>query len=403
MVVILFNYDASIYDKYYTMDRNELKKYLESDNKSGYKTREKHIKYKFPETYENIVNICHEHWFTDLYNFVNNVSGKTCAECGKALEVKIFNLGYPQFCSVICKNQNTGFKEKVKKSVFLKYGVDNPSKSDIVKKKIKDKLFTDGKWYVETDEYKKKSKETCTSKYGTDSYSKLAEYHEKVKQTSVDRYGVDSYNKTDEYKEYCKTKNLEKYGTEWFQSTEEFKEKSKKTNLKKRGVISHTKTDEYKLKMKAYYLNKYGIEHHMQTEEGKKKVYDAMIEKYGELWLKHIPSYNANSIIYLDMLSEKLKLPIQHALNGGEKKFIRYWVDGYIQKYNICIEWDEKHHNSERQKIRDANREEFLISNFNCKIFRINEREFFKNIVTSIDDIAGHIINYIAMIGNMGG
>ena len=53
-----------------------------------------------------------------------------------------------------------------------------------------------------------------------------------------------------------------------------------------------------------------------------------MIERYGELWLKHTPTYNANSIIYLDLLSEKLGIKIQHALNGGEKKFIKYWVDG---------------------------------------------------------------------------
>jgi len=82
----------------------------------------------------------------------------------------------------------------------------------------------------------------------------------------------------------------------------------------------------------------------MKTNEFKEKMIKTMIDKYGEIWLKHCPSYNPNSIIYLDEISEKIGLKIQHALNGGEKKFIKYWVDGYIEEYNICIEWDEKHH-----------------------------------------------------------
>ena len=109
------------------------------------------------------------------------------------------------------------------------------------------------------------------------------------------------------------------------------------------------------------------------------------------MWLSHVPSYNANSIIYLDILSEKLNLPIQHALNGGEKKFVKYWADGYIEKYNICIEWYEKHHNSKRQKERDNNKEEFLKENFNCIMIRINEQNFLKNIETSINNISGLI------------
>jgi hypothetical protein len=109
-------------------------------------------------------------------------------------------------------------------------------------------------------------------------------------------------------------------------------------------------------------------------------------------------------LLFLDILSEKLGLPIQHALNGGEKKFIKYWIDGYIEKYNICIEWDEKHHNANRQKERDNKKELFLIENFGCKIIRINEKEFFKNIETSINNISGLILeliinNYIGMIG----
>jgi very-short-patch-repair endonuclease len=124
-----------------------------------------------------------------------------------------------------------------------------------------------------------------------------------------------------------------------------------------------------------------------------------MIRKYGEMWLNYAPKYNPNSIIFLDLLSEKLNLHIQHALNGGEKKFVKYWIDGYIEKYNICIEWDEKHHNANRQKERDLKKEAFIIERFNCKFIRINEQDFLKNVETSISNICGLINNYIGMIG----
>lgn len=385
------------------MNSFELGEYLKLDNKSGFKTRENHIKKNFPETYEAINSMGHSSWFTNLYDFINGKNNKLCPECGKQLEVKIFNLGYQTYCSTKCKNKNFNFKEKIKESVLLKYGVDNVSKSQIVKEKIKDKLYNNNMWSVQTNEFKLKSKKTCIKKYGVSSYSKLKIFHEKMKKTSTKRYGIDSYNKTDASKKYAIEKSMEKNNVKYYLSTDEFKEKSRQTNLKKRGVTSHTKTNEYKLKMKNYYINKYGVEYYLQTDEGKKKIYSTMIEKYGEIWLKHIPKFNPNSIIYIDAISEKLGVFIQHALNGGEKKIIRYWVDGYIEKYNICIEWDEKHHNTKRQIEHDIIRDEFLKNEQNCIIIRINESEFLKNIAASIIKYTNRINDYIAMMGNFGG
>jgi hypothetical protein len=133
---------------------------------------------------------------------------------------------------------------------------------------------------------------------------------------------------------------------------------------------------------------------------GIQKAINTCIERYGEAWLKYVPSYNPNSIIYLDMISKKLNLPIQHALNGGEKKFVKYWVDGYIEQYNICIEWDEKYHNIKKNKEKDTKREEHIINNFNCKIIRINEKEFLKDIDNQINiicDKINKIINNIEL------
>lgn len=389
--------DACIYNKINNMNNVELKEYLYLNNKSGFKTREKHIKNKFPDLYEKIISFSKgNNWHELLYNYVNNISeNPKCKFCGNILHIKKYNLGYFNYCSVSCLNKTESHKNKIKKTCLDKYGVDNPSKSNVIKEKIKNKVYKNGVWYVETDEYKQKSKETNLKKYGVDSFSKLNEYHEKVKKTSIERYGVDSYNKTNESKENIKENNLLKYGTEWYLSTNEFKEKSKQTNLKKRGVTSHTKTEEYKNKMKKYYLEKYGVEHYTQTEEFKKRMINTMIEKYGEIWINFAPKYNVNSIIYLDVISKTLGLNIQHALNGGEKKFIKYWVDGYIEEYNICIEWDERHHNTKRQIDRDLKKELFLKENFDCKIIRINENNFLKNNEVGIQNACNLINNQI--------
>lgn len=183
--------------------------------------------------------------------------------------------------------------------------------------------------------------------------------------------------------EKAKKTKKEKYGDENYNNRNKFKE----TTYYLYGISGYTNRE----KAKKTSLNRYGNEYYNNRE----KQYITMIERYGEIWINYTPKYNINSIVYIDMISEKLNLPIQHALNGGEKKFIKYWIDGYIEKYNICIEWDEKHHNGTRQKERDVKKELFLIEKFGCKIIRINEKEFLKNIETSINNLSGLILGLI--------
>jgi len=123
-------------------------------------------------------------------------------------------------------------------------------------------------------------------------------------------------------------------------------------------------------------LKRYGVKNVSQCEAIKEKKTQTNIGNYGEMYMKYFPKYNLNSILYLNMLSKKLNLPILHALNGGEKKFVRYYVDGYIPEYNICIEWDERQHNVKRKIERDNKKDIFLKEKFNCHIIRINEKNF---------------------------
>jgi len=144
-------------------------------------------------------------------------------------------------------------------------------------------------------------------------------------------------------------------------------------------------------------LKKYGVAYSAKLDNVKESVIKTTIERYGEIYEKLIPRYNINSIIYLDMLSEKLNLHIQHALNGGEKKFVRYWVDGYIEKHNICIEWDEKQHNSKRKTEKDVIKEQYLKENFGSRIIRIIEKDFLKDIDNQINVVCEKFNNIIKL------
>ena len=360
------------------------------------------------------------HWGQMLFNYINNISELPKCKCGGAIKFIKYNKGYTRFCSIKCKDSDENVKNKRKETYFKKYGVENPLQSHEIQE-IKKKRFFE-KHGVEHQsqlaEVKEKRKLTCLNKFGTttnllseDTKNKIKqtnlkrlgyehnsqsqEVKEKKKQTCLKKFGVEYNFQSAETKEKTRQTNLIKYGVECSLLNEGVKEKIKQTNLKKFGVENPNSCKEIKEKKKNTFLKKYGVEYPTQNKEFCEKFINTTIERYGEIWFKRVPSYNPNSIIYLDMISEKLGVKIQHALNDGEKKFVRYWIDGYIPEHNICIEWDESHHKLKKHKESDLIREKYLKEKFGCKIIRINEKEFLKNIETSINNISGLILGLI--------
>ena len=228
------------------------------------------------------------------------------------------------------------------------------------------------KYATELEEIKEKRKQTCREKYGVEYAQSLKQFVDKRKQTNLERYGVEHSQSLKQFIDKRKETNLKRYGTEYPQNLENFIEKKKQTNLKK-----------------------FGFEYPHQNKEISKMAQNTMIERYGEIYMKYTPKYNFKSIIYLDQISEKLNLPIQHALNDGEKKFVRYYIDGYIEKYNICIEWDELFHKLKKFKEIDLKKDIFLRENFNCQIIRINQKEFLKDVDNQINMVCNKINNLI--------
>lgn len=247
---------------------------------------------------------------------------KKCQYCGKEAEFKSFSLGYKDICdSKECKHKHR--IETVTKTNLEKYGVENVSQLESIKKKKIENVFNhygvydylnseqnkhnmydeNGVQKAQSEEAKEKRKKTLLERYGTTDVFKINNGREKsnskegrekakqtllknhgvtstrklqktkdtIKKTNLEKYGETSYSKTDEFKEKLKVHNIEKYGTLWFVNTEEYKEKYRETCLKKYGVEFFTQSDVYLEKAKETYREKYDSDFYMSSEIRRQK------------------------------------------------------------------------------------------------------------------------------------
>lgn len=87
------------------------------------------------------------------------------------------------------------------------------------------------------------------------------------------------------------------------------------------------------------------------------------------------PNYNPNACKYFDELNKKNGWNLQHALNGGEIKIHRYWVDAYDKERNIVVEYDEHQHYKNTGELLpyDIKRMHTIMNLLKCKFYRYNE------------------------------
>lgn len=99
------------------MTKEELKEYLSIDNKSGYKTKENHIKSNFPDLYEIIIGFIKDIPFKEkLYLFINGFEEiPKCPTCGNNNKYSgKINKGYSHHCSIKCSNNDPNVVKKIK-------------------------------------------------------------------------------------------------------------------------------------------------------------------------------------------------------------------------------------------------------------------------------------------------
>jgi hypothetical protein len=136
------------------------------------------------------------------------------------------------FCSISCraKYNSKNSIEKRKNTNLLKYGTDNPSKSEKIKEKLKNTMIErygveyashlpqskkiGDKNPMRDPEVKNKFKESLIKKYGVDNIFKLEKYRQIRENTFKEKYGVSNPLQSPEVKEKRKQNYILKYNRE---------------------------------------------------------------------------------------------------------------------------------------------------------------------------------------------
>ena len=216
--------------------------------------------------------------------------------------------------------KNFGSAEKVKEYWINHYGVDNPAKTDFVKKKMR---------------------ETNLKKYGFNCSSKSEIVKEKIKQTCLKRYGVEYTGQIEEAKEKSKKTCLEKYGSEYYIGSKDRLEKTIEFSKQNYNVDWFTKSEEIKNKAKETMLKRYGVEYSMQIPKNKEYMsylmssYEMQERRYDAMKRNH--TFNSSSTeeeLFLYIKSRFPKVIRQYK----DKNRYPYFCDFYIPELDYFIE-----------------------------------------------------------------
>ena len=216
--------------------------------------------------------------------------------------------------------KNFGSAEKVKEYWISHYGVDNPAKTDFVKKKMR---------------------ETNLRKYGFNCSSKSEIVKEKTKQTCLKRYGVEYTGQIEEAKEKSKKTCLEKYGSEYYIGSKDRLEKTIEFSKQNYNVDWFTKSEEIKNKAKETMLRRYGVEYSMQIPKNKEYMsylmssYEMQERRYNTMKRNH--TFNSSSTEEEFFLYIKSRFPTV-VRQYKDKNRYPYFCDFYIPELDYFIE-----------------------------------------------------------------
>ena len=273
------------------------------------------IKYKLEE--RPVCKWCGGHVsFNGYHKGSMHYSACCCSSChAKYTKDKRFETNIKKY-----GRKNFGSAEKVKEYWINHYGVDNPAKTDFVKKKMR---------------------ETNLRKYGFNCSSKSEIVKEKTKQTCLKRYGVEYAGQIEEAKEKSKKTCLEKYGSEYYIGSKDCLEKTIEFSKQNYNVDWFTKSEEIKNKAKETMLKRYGVEYSMQIPKNKEYMsylmssYEMQERRYNTMKRNH--TFNSSSTeeeLFLYIKSRFPKVIRQYK----DKNRYPYFCDFYIPELDYFIE-----------------------------------------------------------------
>lgn len=185
--------------------------------------------------------------------------------------------------------------------------------------------------YTQTDEYKRKYKETCLKKYGVESFTKSDTYHQKSIDTCLKKYGVKHYSETNECRKKVKQTLKERYGDENYVNVKKFKE----TCLKKYGVSTTALLPDVIKKKQETCLKKYGTISYQQSEHHKSRVSEIMEKQYNTKRKHNTFTTSNNETIILN----SLKSIYTTVLTQYKSQLYPFRCDFYIPEIDTYIEY----------------------------------------------------------------
>ncbi len=188
-----------------------------------------------------------------IYDLVYSIrSAPVCTHESCKNKVPYMNYvdGYGKYCSRTCANSSDEKRIKVKATLNRKYGVDNISQIDAVKKK---------------------RVRTFKKRYGTDNPSKCEEVKKKIMRTHEERYGG-HYMATAGGKERHRAAVMSSLGVANPSHSPDVLAKIRETTLRNYGVDNAMKSPVVKKRAQKTTKARYGTEHHVNSEDYKRRM-----------------------------------------------------------------------------------------------------------------------------------
>ena len=216
-----------------------------------------------------------------------------------------------------------------------------------------------------------KQKETNQLKYGVDNITKLEDIKNKIKKTCLEKYGLDNPAKSQIIKDKTKETNAKKYIMK--QKKILTQEEKNYILIKKYGTVNFRSSDIIKEKIKKTCMEKYNVDHISKVKDIQKIKIDNSLKKYGCKYPTQYPEiadkitrnsfrckkfiFPSGNIVYvqgyekfaLRDLIEKENINECDIITGCKNvpeiwyndkigKKHRHYVDIFIKSQNRCIE-----------------------------------------------------------------
>ena len=244
------------------VDKDDVHAFLMTETSNGLFKKEPVFSKCFPELYKDIMSaeICANKSFSErLFIYFNPHATGLCKVCGRPTKFRNFKSGYPIYCSSKCSNSDPDKKETCRQTVINRYGVENVSKSSVVKDRIcntfKEKYGVE--WVGQSKEVQAKQKATCIEKYGVPTPFQMDDFQEKSIQTCRKKYGTDYAVQSQEVKSKITASYIDKMGLTNPSYNPDVIDKRRETNFKNFDGKWFTQTDEMIQSNHELFLNRH--------------------------------------------------------------------------------------------------------------------------------------------------